>query len=91
MNTQPIKHKFNISELNLKIHNLESNGFEQYLNTWEKQTVHGYDDMNHVIMTCTKGHYDGLVVDIYYNEKTNRCWLEYSGQTKNASNKEVLI
>ena len=86
-----IKHNFDITELNSKIRNLESNGFKQYLNTWEKETVNGDLDMDHIILTCTKGHYDGLVVDIYFNEKDKRCWLEYSGQIKNTKVKEVLV
>lgn len=85
-----IKHNFKISELNSKIRNLESNGFKEYLNTWEKITVYGDEDMNHIIMTCTKGRYDGLVVDIYYNENTKVCWLEYSGQCANADTSVVI-
>lgn len=77
---------FNIISLNLKIHNLESNGFKQYLNTWEKETIHGYENMNHIIMTCTKGHYSGWVADIYYNENTKRCFIEYSNQHKQNTN-----
>lgn len=75
-----IKQQFKLSELNSKIRNLQSNGFEEYLNTWEKETVNGDLDMNHVILTATKGDYDGVVCDIYYNEKTGVCYLEYSGQ-----------
>lgn len=71
---------FNIKELNSKIKNLLSNGFEEYLNTWEKTTVCGNINMNHIIFTCTKGNYSGSVCDIYYNEKTNICWIEYSRQ-----------
>ena len=90
MNTQPIKHNFKLAEINSKIRNLESNGFEEYLNTWEKETVNGDEDMNHVILTATKGHYDGMVVDIYYNEQTKRCWLEYSGQRKDTKITAVI-
>lgn len=82
METQTIKFSFKLPELNSKIRNLESNGFEEYLNTLEKETVNGDLNMNHVILTATKGHYDGMVCDIYYSEKTGRCWLEYSGQRK---------
>jgi uncharacterized protein YrrD len=82
MTTQTIKHSFKLAELNSKIRNLESNGFEEYLNTWEKETVNGDLDMNHVILTATKGYYDGMVCDIYFNEKAGLCWLEYSGQRK---------
>ena len=82
MTPQQIKLSFNLSELNSKIHSLESEGFEEYLNTWEKETVYGDLDMNHIILTATKGYYDGIVCDIYFNENTGRCWLEYSGQRK---------
>jgi len=82
METTTIKHNFKLVELNSKIRSLESNGFEEYLNTWEKETVYGDLDMNHVILTATKGYYDGVVCDIYFNERTGRCWLEYSGQRK---------
>lgn len=68
---------FKISELNRKIKNLESNGFTEYLNTWEKVTVDGELNMNHVIFIATKGDYKGCVCDIYYNEKTKVSWLEY--------------
>jgi len=88
--TTAIKHNFKITELNSKIRNLESNGFEEYLNTWEKETVYGDLDMNHVILTATKGHYDGMVVDIYFNEQTKRCWLEYSGQRKDTKITAVI-
>lgn len=71
---------FKISDLNSKIRNLESNGFEEYLNTWEQFTVNDDTNLNHVILTCTKGEWDGVVVDIYYNEDDGRCWLEYSSQ-----------
>ena len=57
-------------------------GFREYLNTWEKETAYGDFNMNHVILTATKGYYDGMVCDIYFDEKTGRCWLEYSGQRK---------
>ena len=80
--TTAIKHNFKIEELNSKIRNLESNGFKEYLYTWEKETVNGDEDMDHVILIAMKGHYDGMVVDIYFNEQTKRCWLEYSGQRK---------
>jgi len=80
MKNAATKHEFNIINLNLKISNLESNGFEEYLNTWEKETASGDFDLNHVIMTCKKGHYDGVVADIYFNEKDKRCWIEYSNQ-----------
>ena len=66
---QTIKHSFKLSELNSKIRILESNGFEESLNTWEKETVNGDLDMNHVILTATKGHYEGMVCDIYFSEK----------------------
>lgn len=79
---QPIRHNFKLSELNSKIRNLENNGFKEYMNTWERETVYGDFNMNHVILTCNKGHYDGSVVDIYFSEKTGRCWLEYSNQFK---------
>jgi hypothetical protein len=88
--TTAIKHNFKIAELNSKIRNLESNGFEEYLNTWEKETVNGDLDMNHVILTATKWHYDGMVVDIYFNEQTKRCWLEYSGQRKDTKITAVI-
>lgn len=88
--TTAIKHNFKLSEINSKIRNLESNGFEEYLNTWEKETVNGDLDMNHVILTCAKGHYDGMVVDIYYNEQNKRCWLEYSGQRKDTKITAVI-
>lgn len=90
MKIETIKTHFKLSELNSKISNLQSNGFEEYLNTWEKETVNGDVDMNHVILTSTKGYYNGMVVDIYYNEQTGRCWLEYSGQRKDTIIKEVL-
>lgn len=73
---------FNIINLNLKIRNLESNGFREYLNTWENETVHGQENLNHIIMTCTKGYYSGWVADIYYNESDKRCFIEYSNQHK---------
>lgn len=88
--TTAIKLNFKLSEINSKIRNLESNGFEEYLNTWEKETANGDLDMNHVILTATKGHYDGMVVDIYYNEQTKRCWLEYSGQRKDTKITAVI-
>lgn len=84
------KIKFNLSELNTKINNLLNNGFKEYLNTWEKVTVNDDFNMNHVILTCTKGYYDGMVVDIYYNEKDKRCWLEYSGQRKDTEIKQII-
>jgi len=88
--TKAIKHTFKLTELNSKIRNLESNGFEEYLNTWEKKTVNGDEDMNHIILTATKGYYNGMVVDIYYNETTKRCWLEYSGQRKDTKITAVI-
>lgn len=87
---QVIKHRFKLSELNGKIRSLESNGFEEYLNTWEKETVNGDLDMNHIILTATKGYYDGMVVDIYYNEQTKYCFLEYSGQRKDVKVTAVI-
>ena len=85
-----IKHTFKLAELNSKIRSLESNGFEEYLNTWEKETVNGDLDMNHIILTATKGHYDGMVCDIYYSEKTKYCYLEYSGQRKTTDISAVI-
>lgn len=90
MTTQTIKVSFKLSELNSKIRNLESNGFEEYLNTWEKETVNGDLDMNHIILTAIKGHYDGMVCDIYFNENTGRCLLEYSAQRKDTEVKVVI-
>lgn len=81
---------FKLSELNSKIKNLTSNGFEQYFNTWEKETVNGDLNMNHVIFTATKGYYDGVVCDIYYNEEDGRCWLEYSNQRKDTQAITIL-
>ena len=75
-----LRTSFKLALLNTKIRNLVSNGYQEYLNTWEPITVHGDTDMNHIIMTCTKGHYNGSVCDIYYNERTGQAWLEYSGQ-----------
>jgi len=74
------KVNFSITELNTKINNLLSNGFKEYLNTWEKWTVNDDKDMNHVIFTCIKGKFSGVVADIYYNETDGRCWIEYSKQ-----------
>jgi len=74
------KVNFSITELNTKINNLLSNGFKEYLNTWEKWTVNDDKDMNHVIFTCIKGKFSGAVADIYYNETDGRCWIEYSKQ-----------
>ena len=90
METKTIKHSFELAELNNKIRSLESNGFEEYLNTWEKETANGDLDMNHVILTATKGYYNGMVCDIYYNEQTKRCWLEYSGQRKDTKTIAVI-
>lgn len=87
--SETIKQYFKLEELNTKINNLLSNGFEQYLDTWEKVTVHGDLNMYHEIYTATKGDYDGVVVDIYYNEDDKRCWLEYSGQRKDTIIKTV--
>lgn len=91
INAEPaIRFNFKLEELNSKIINLENNGFKEYLNTWEKETVDGYENMNHVILTCTKGHYNGMVVDIYFNEQTNQCWLEYSGQHNDTKIKPII-
>jgi len=90
MKNETIKHYFSLSEIDRKIRNIKSNGFEEYLNTWEKETANGDLDMNHVILTATKGFYDGLVVDIYYNEQTKICWLEYSGQRKDTKITAVI-
>lgn len=76
------KINFPIKDLKGKESNLISNGFELYLNTWEKHTVHGDTDLNHLIYVCKKGEWDNTVVDIYYNENDKRCWLEYSKQHK---------
>lgn len=75
-----VKVHFPLSQLNSKISNLHSNGFEDYLNTWEKFTVHDEQNLNHIILTCKKGDYSGAVADIYYNEQDKRCWIEYSNQ-----------
>lgn len=80
MENKSNRYYFGIDEVNQKISNLESNGFQEYLNTWEKETVDGDFDMNHVIMTCTKGDYNGWVADIYFNEQTKQCWMQYSNQ-----------
>lgn len=69
---------FNITDLDLKINNCLSNGFEEYLHTWEKWTAFDEQDMNHIILTCTKGYYDGWVCDIYFNEVKKTAWLTYS-------------
>ena len=90
MTTQTIRHSFKLEELNSKIRILESNGFEQYLNTWEKETVYGDLDMDHVTLLATKGQYDGMVCDIYFSEKTGRCWLEYSAQRKDTKITAVI-
>jgi len=74
------KININIENLNSTINNLISNGFEEYLNTWEKWTAYDEKDMNHIIMNCTKGEYDGWVCDIYFNEKNKSAWLTYSKQ-----------
>lgn len=90
MTTQTIKRSFKLAELNSKIRSLESKGFEEYLNTWEKETVNGDLDMNHIILTATKGDFSGMVCDIYFDEKTGRCWLEYSGQLKDTNIMAVI-
>ena len=90
MTNETIKHIFKLVELNSKIRSLESKGFEEYLYTWEKETVNGDFDMNHIIFTAIKGNYDGMVCDIYFNEKDSRCWLEYSGQRKDTKITAVI-
>lgn len=63
---------FKPSEINGKCRNLESNGFKEYLNVFEKYTVFGDKNLNHIIYTNTKAgsFYEGVVCDIYYNHKT---------------------
>jgi hypothetical protein len=72
---------FFLSQLDRKINSLRSNGFKEYLNTWERYTVNGDENLNHLVFTCTEGYYSGWVADIYYNKSDGRCWLEYSLQT----------
>jgi hypothetical protein len=72
--------KVYIKDVNKAIKNLLSNGFEEYLNTWEKETVDGDLNLNHVVFTCTKGYYSGQVADIYYNENDGRKWIQFSKQ-----------
>jgi len=40
-------------------------------------------DLQHDILTCTKGKYDGEVIDLYYNYHTGEVSnIEYSSQFK---------